>query len=66
MFPSLQQRATPIVITVAFYVSGFFMVANVLTLSGSDVVLGLSAGAIGGLCVLMAALWREKRVYAPA
>jgi hypothetical protein len=61
MFRRLQQQAIPIVIAVAFYISGFFLVANVLTLSGREVVLGLAAGAVGGLSVLLAIFWSEER-----
>jgi hypothetical protein len=61
MFQSLQQQAIPIVIAVAFYISGFFIVANFLMLSGREVALGLAAGAVGGLCVLAAVFWSEQR-----
>jgi hypothetical protein len=61
MFHRLQQQAISIVIAVAFYVSGFFIVANLLTLNGREVVLGLAAGAIGGLCVLLAIFLSEER-----
>ena len=49
MIQRLQQHALPIVIAVAFYVSGFFATASLLTLSTRDIVIGLFAGAIGGL-----------------
>ncbi|HEX9276925.1 MAG TPA: hypothetical protein VGA51_11095 [Casimicrobiaceae bacterium] len=61
MIQRLQQHALPIVIAVAFYVSGFFAMANVLTLNNREIVLGLVAGTIGGLTVLIAVLVDERR-----
>ena len=60
MFPSLQRQAIPIVIAVAFFVSGFFTVANLLTLTSREIVLGLAAGAVGGLSVLLTVFWNER------
>ena len=61
MIQRLQQHALPIVIAVAFYVSGFFATANLLTLNGRDIVTGLFAGMIGGLTVLITVLVNEWR-----
>jgi hypothetical protein len=61
MIQRLQQHALPIVIAVAFYVSGFFAAANLLTLNGREIVTGLFAGTIGGLTVLIAVLVNEWR-----
>ena len=61
MINSLQRHASTIVIIVAFYVSGFFAVANLLPLSSRDIGLGLIAGAIGGLSTLIAKIVNERR-----
>jgi hypothetical protein len=59
MIQRLQQHAMPIVIAVAFYVSGFFAMANLLSLNGREIMVGLLAGTIGGLTVLVAVLVTE-------
>jgi hypothetical protein len=41
---------------VAFYVSGFFATANVLSLNTREVAIGLFAGTIAGLSVLIGVL----------
>jgi len=61
MIQRLQQHALPIVIAVAFYVTGFFAMANLLTLNGRDIVIGLFAGSIGGLTVLITVLVNDWR-----
>ena len=48
MIQRLQQHAMPIVIAVAFYVSGFFAMASLLNLNGREIVIGLLAGTISG------------------
>ena len=60
MIRRLQQRSVPIVIAVTFYVTGFFTIANVLVLNGREVVIGLLAGAIGGLCMLIIEMLDER------
>ena len=61
MIERLQRHSNTIVIAVTFYVSGFFSVANMLTLSNREIVLGLAAGAIGGLCAFVSVLTHEQR-----
>lgn len=57
MLRRIQDLSIPIVIAVTFFLVGFFCVCNVVTLSDREIVLGLVAGAIGGLSVLGAVLW---------
>jgi hypothetical protein len=44
-------------ITVAFYVFGFFVIANLLALTGREIVIGLIAGAVGGITTLVAVVF---------
>jgi len=46
MIKGLQRHAATIVIGVAFYVSGFFAIANLLPLSSRDSGLGLTVSAL--------------------
>ena len=61
MIQRLQQHALPIVIAVAFYVSGFFAMASLLSLNSREIMVGLLAGTVGGLTVLIAVLVNEWR-----
>ena len=61
MIKRLQRHASTIVIIVAFYVSGFFALANLLPLSSQQIGVGLIAGAIGGLFALFTKLLNERR-----
>jgi len=60
MIRRLQQHAIPIVIAVTFYVTGFFTIANLLVLSGREILVGLVAGTIGGLCMLVIEMLDEQ------
>jgi hypothetical protein len=59
MLAHIRRNTVPITIGVSFFVFGFFVTANVLYLSEREVVVGLVAGAIGGLTTLVATLWHE-------
>jgi hypothetical protein len=61
MIRRLQRHASTIVITVTFYVSVFFAVANWVPLSTRQIGLGLIAGAIGGLFALVTKIVNERR-----
>jgi len=61
MIKGLQRHSNVIVISVAFYVSVFFAIANLLPLNSQDIALGLFAGAIGGLFALITKLIRDRR-----
>jgi hypothetical protein len=66
MMQPLQTHSIPIILAVIFYIVGFFAVADVLELPDHDIVLGLVAGAAGGLCVLCAVLWNDRKLIASA
>jgi hypothetical protein len=61
MINKLQRHSSAIVISVAFYVSCFFAIANLVPFSSHDIALGLFAGAIGGLCALITKLIHDRR-----
>jgi hypothetical protein len=61
MLERLQSYTVPITIAVSFYLFGFFVMANVLTLTERDIVVGMIAGAIGGITTLVAVLWQDRR-----
>ena len=60
MLQQLKDNTVPITIGVSFYLFGFFVMANVLDLSDREIVIGLIAGAVGGLTTLVAMLWPER------
>jgi len=61
MIKGLQRHSSTIVISVAFYVSVFFAIANLLPLGSYDIALGLFAGAVGGLFALITKLIHDRR-----
>jgi hypothetical protein len=60
MLHQLQNHAVRIVMGVAFYLFGFFVVANALDLADREIVIGLFAGFIGG-CTMLVAVLRQQR-----
>ena len=53
-------------LAVTFFIVGFFLVSNVLGLTEREIALGLIAGAAGGLSVLVAVLWTDRKLAASA
>jgi enoyl-CoA hydratase/carnithine racemase len=60
MLQQVQNHAVRIVMGVAFYLFGFFVVANALGLADREIVIGLVAGFIGGLTMLAAVVRHER------
>ena len=60
MLQQVQKNAVRIVTGVAFYLFGFFVVANALDLADHEIVIGLLAGFIGGLTTLVAVVRQER------
>jgi len=58
MLRQLHQHTIPTAISSAFFEATFFVIARSLAFSGREIVLGVIAGAIGGICVLVAVLWQ--------
>src|SRR5215467_8495934 len=65
MINRVQRHASAIVISVAFYVSCFFAVANLVPFGSYDIALGLFAGAVGGLFALITKLMISGRNTPP-
>jgi hypothetical protein len=64
MLRQLHQLALPIAVSIAFYDAGFFVAANVFSLTGREMLLGVIAGACGGMSVLAAVLWTRVKSLA--
>jgi hypothetical protein len=62
MLQQLQHHAVRIVLGVAFYLFGFFVVANALELGDREIFVGLVAGSIAGITMLIAVLRQERIV----
>jgi hypothetical protein len=56
---SLGHYLVPGTIAVPFFLFGFFVTANLLDLSLHEIAVGLFAGVVGGLTMLVAVLHRE-------
>jgi hypothetical protein len=61
MLRQLHQLTIPTAISIAFFDATFFLIAHVFAFSGREVLLGVAAGAAGGLYVLLAVLWQGVR-----
>jgi hypothetical protein len=64
MLRQLHQLTIPTAISIAFFDATFFMVAHVFAFTGREILLGVIAGATGGMCVLLAVLWQGARKFA--
>jgi len=58
MLRQLHLLTIPTAISIAFFDATFFIIAHVFGFSGREIVLGVIAGAVGGVYVLAAVLWR--------
>jgi hypothetical protein len=59
MLRQLHPLTIPIAISIAFFDASFFLIAHVFSFSGRDILLGVVAGAAGGMYVLVAVLWQS-------
>jgi hypothetical protein len=66
MTQKLQSHSIPIALAMTFFMVGFFLVSNGLGLTEREIALGLIAGATGGLSVLVAVLWSDRKLVVPA
>jgi hypothetical protein len=62
MLAQIKHHSVRIVIAVAFFLFGFFVVANAVNLGDREVVTGLLAGFIGGATILGAVIRQERQV----
>ncbi len=60
MLQQIQSHSVRIVIGVAFFLFGFFITADGLALSDREIAVGLLAGLIGGVTMLVAVMWQER------
>jgi hypothetical protein len=58
MMRQLHLLTIPTAISVAFFDATFLIIARAFGFSGREIVLGVIAGAAGGIYVLVAVLWR--------
>ncbi len=61
MLRQLSLFTLPTAISIASFEATFFVVADIFDLTRGEVLLGLGAGAAGGLSVLVAVLWQSAR-----
>jgi hypothetical protein len=64
MLRQLNLLALPTAISIASFDATFFVAAHIFGLAQGELLLGLSAGAAGGLSVLVAILWQAGRSVA--
>lgn len=61
MIQQLNSLALPTAISIASFDATFFVAAQIFDLTEREVLPGVVAGAVGGLCVLVAVLWQSAR-----
>jgi hypothetical protein len=61
MLRQLSLFTVPTAVSIAFFDATFFLIANIFGFSGRDLLLGVSAGAAGGMSVLLALLFQSAR-----
>ena len=61
MLQQLNSLALPTAISIASFDATFFIAAQIFGLTDREVLLGVIAGAVGGLTVLVAVLWQSAR-----
>jgi hypothetical protein len=58
MLRQMHLLTIPTAISIAFFDATFFVIAHVFCFSGREILLGVAAGAAGGMYVLAAVLWQ--------
>ncbi len=61
MLRQLNMLTLPTAISIASFEATFFVAADIFGLTERELLLGVTAGAAGGLCVLGAVLWQCVR-----
>jgi hypothetical protein len=61
MLQQLNSLALPTAISIASFDATFFIAAQIFGLTDREVLLGVVAGGVGGLTVLVAVLWQSSR-----
>jgi hypothetical protein len=65
MLQQLQSHSVRIVTGVAFFLFEFFVTASALALSEREIAVGLIAGLIGGITMLLCVMREERRIAHP-
>jgi hypothetical protein len=65
MLKELNRFTLPAAISIASFDATYFIAAGFFELTQREMLLGLVAGAVGGLAVLAAVLWQSARRAAP-
>ncbi len=60
MIDNVRQFAVPAIIGISFFLFGFFTTADLLELSLREIMVGLAAGAVGGLTTLAVVLHQTR------
>jgi len=61
MLRQLHLLTLPAAISIAFFDATFFVIADIFGFTAREVLLGVIAGAAGGMSVLVAILWQSAR-----
>lgn len=61
MLRQLNQFTLPTAISITAFDATFFVVANIAGLNAREVTLGVIAGSVSGVSVLVSVLWRSAR-----
>lgn len=61
MLRQLHLLTIPTAISIAFFDATFFVIAHVFGFSGREILLGVVAGAAGGMYVLVAVFWQSVK-----
>jgi hypothetical protein len=65
MLKELNRLTLPVAISIASFDATYFIAADFFELTQREMLLGMAAGAIGGLAVLVAVVWQSTRNAAP-
>lgn len=58
MLRQLHELTVPTAISIAFFDATFLAIAHTFSFTGREILLGVAAGAAGGMYVLVALLWQ--------
>jgi len=61
MLRQLHLLTIPTAISIAFFDATFFAIAHIFAFTGREILLGVAAGAVGGMYVLVAVLWQGAK-----
>jgi hypothetical protein len=61
MLRHLHPLTLPTAISIASFDATFFVIADIFGFTKGEVLLGIIAGAVGGMSVLVAILWQSAR-----